>query len=790
MTKAEREAAAREDERRKAEAEEEAKRQAEEAEREAEERARAAEEAAAAQRERASAVFAESPKRAGRPVDDTTSTGREMDVLRSLEPKRQALESLATDTPAYTMTIPEDEIRVQPGQQRASVTIPEDEIRFQANRPQTSVTIPEDEIRFQANQPQTSVTIPEDEIRFTPNAEPQPDPYQRVLDAAARYQQSAAPGGRTVDFGALDAQDDAAAMASQQAAAANVAAQQQMPPPGTPQATAPAQPPAGTPSPPPSPPTAAPPTPPPAPASLPEQQREADVRQATAPQGSRIPQDVRTAAMPEPEPALRTPAGSALDDPAAAAPPGAAESDEDAARRALRQERAMKAVGYILKLAGGLGGAALYNRGGSEIAAQMLARGLGGVGGALAGASPTQQQARIAQARAGDERRAQQGQELDLRRLAQQAAERRQSMLDEQGAQRLDLEGRRVAAMEEGLGLREQQIEAQAEAARALAEERGARGELARTRADEAAAARDPESPTSRQAQAELRALMARVPEDERISDDEIGALSASAADTLYNQVARRYGLRTRETRRGGAGGGGGAPMSAAEARQALVDRGLDPALADSLAPRELQRLLRNEAQRSLSQGETSEAIQVLPGVYATMELSAPEIRAIRDGFSAMRGGMLSLNRLNEIGQQYGGASARISRDAQARVVPELTILRSMVAQMGGTGVINPSEVSTINAALPNPGDLEQMTFGTFQSRLGTWQRILSDKVRATLDTAGVSGEGIDRALSGLRSGFGGGRNVTRFRGPDGAVYRLSDPRAIERARAAGWEAM
>lgn len=494
--------------------------------------------------------------------------------------------------------------------------------------------------------------------------------------------------------------------------------------------------------------------------------------------------------MPEPEPALRTPAGPALDDPAAAAPPGAAESDEDAARRALRQERAMKAVGYILKLAGGLGGAALYNRGGSEIAAQMLARGLGGVGGALAGASPTQQQARIAQARAGDERRAQQGQELDLRRLAQQAAERRQSMLDEQGAQRLDLEGRRVAAMEEGLGLREQQIEAQAEAARALAEERGARGELARTRADEAAAARDPESPTSRQAQAELRALMARVPEDERISDDEIGALSASAADTLYNQVARRYGLRTRETRRGGAGGGGGAPMSAAEARQALVDRGLDPALADSLAPRELQRLLRNEAQRSLSQGETSEGIQVLPGVYATMELSAPEIRAIRDGFSAMRGGMLSLNRLNEIGQQYGGASARISRDAQARVVPELTILRSMVAQMGGTGVINPSEVPTINAALPNPGDLEQMTFGTFQSRLGTWQRILSDKVRATLDTAGVSGEGIDRALSGLRSGFGGGRNVTRFRGPDGAVYRLSDPRAIERARAAGWEAM
>jgi hypothetical protein len=763
---------AREEERRKAQQEAEARRRAEEAEREAEERARAAEEAAAEQRERASAVFAESPKRAGRPVDDTTSTGREMDVLRSLEPKRQALESMATDTPAYTMTIPEDEIRVQPGRQRASVTIPEDEIRFQAN------------------QPQTSVTIPEDEIRFTPNAEPQPDPYQRALDAAARYQQGAAPGGRTVNFDALDAQDDAAAMASQQAAAANIAAQQQMPPPGTPQATAPAQPPAGTPSPPPSPPTAAPPTPPPAPTSLPEQQREADVRQATAPQGSRIPQDVRTAAMPEPEPALRTPAGPALDDPAAAAPPGAAESDEDAARRALRQERAMKAVGYILKLAGGLGGAALYNRGGSEIAAQMLARGLGGVGGALAGASPTQQQARIAQARAGDERRAQQGQELDLRRLAQQAAERRQSMLDEQGAQRLDLEGRRVAAMEEGLGLREQQIEAQAEAARALAEERGARGELARTRADEAAAARDPESPTSRQAQAELRALMARVPEDERISDDEIGALSASAADTLYNQVARRYGLRTRETRRGGAGGGGNAPMSAAEARQALVDRGLDPALADSLAPRELQRLLRNEAQRSLSQGETSEGIQVLPGVYATMELSAPEIRAIRDGFSAMRGGMLSLNRLNEIGQQYGGASARISRDAQARVVPELTILRSMVAQMGGTGVINPSEVPTINAALPNPGDLEQMTFGTFQSRLGTWQRILSDKVRATLDTAGVSGEGIDRALSGLRSGFGGGRNVTRFRGPDGAVYRLSDPRAIERARAAGWEAM
>ena len=718
---------------------EEERRKAEEAAREAEE---AAEERRAAEAEAAEERQAELEAAAEERRESSLGAFERRQVRedeRGAPIQRRALESIASqrdetpETPRFQMTIPEDEVRFTP-----------------------------------------TARVLEDEIQVTPNRpEPQADPYARVLAASAPYQQGAS-GGRAVDFDALDAQQDAADAASASQARANLggapapmraglpgAPQPQsgtVAPPQTtptPPASGPAQPPGvqGSPSSPLAPPA------PPAAAPLPQQQRAVDARQQTiAPQGSRLPPDVRTAAMPQPSAGTQRARDT---------------SSEDEARTALRRERILTALGYITKLGLGAGALALDARGGSPAAAQFMAGAGGMVGNAMIGASPTQQQARVTQARGVDEQRARTAEDLDLRRITQAAQERRAQMLEAQQAQRLDIESRRVGAMEEGLGLRAEQTQAQAEAARALAAERASRGTRQTEEAALDAARRDPGSEVSRQAQRELRVTMQAVPEAERIPDEEIDMLSGEAAEMLNGQFARRFGLRTRAAQRGGGGGMGGAPMSAAESRAALVERGLDPALADSLPPRELARLLRTEAQRSLREGITAEGREILPGVFSRMEMTNGEVAKLRDGFASMRDGMLSLNRMSDIAAQFGGASARISPQARAAITPELTLLRSMVAQMGNTGVIQPSEVPTINAALPNPGDLEQMTFGSFDSRLSQWQRIVSDRARSALETRGVDGPQVDRALRALRVGF-----AAADRG-EGAAPRRTGSRTI-----------
>lgn len=708
-------------------AEEEAQRKAEDAarerreeeERRAAERAQAAQEAADAQRASASESFERRPVR---PVDDSTETGRELDALQSLADEP---EDRDPTVPAYSMTIPEDEIR-------------------------------------------TSVTIPENEIRFTPNAVPEPpeDPYARVLAASARMQQGAAPGGRPVNFDALDAQADEADASSAAAAQANLASSPLALPPGAPMP--PPQMPPGLPPPPAATPAMAaaggplsapslPPSmaaPPPPPAPLPQQQRQADARQeAVAPQGARIPQDVRTAAMPPDEPRLAEQeprlAATSASLPAQGVDTGEPRvSDEDEARSALRQERTMKALGYILRLAGGIGGAALYNRGGSEVAATMLARGLGGVGGALTGASPTTQQARISQARRGDDQRAQQGQEMDLRRLSQAAAERRQAMLDEQGASRLDLEGRRVAAMEEGLGLRAQQTEAQAAAARALAEERSQRGSRL---GEEAQLERDldtTDSEVSRQAQRELRTLNAQQPPDRQIPDEEIDGMTGRAARQLYAQMTRPYGNRTRETRRGDGSGGGGV----AAARQILIDSGYRPEAVDVMRSRDV---LAEAARVARASAPASATGTVLAGtgedaVRSAEEVSAPAIQEFRRAWASSRSAYSAFNVLEDVQREYG-ARAAVSPEAIGRVAVAVVPLRAMVARVQGTGVINPGEAPLINAALPNPTDLARTLLGQQPAKLAAWREALTTDLDAQMEALGVPPEGRVRALDNIQ---------------------------------------
>ena len=763
MAMSDREMRAAEEARRKAEAEDEAEERAARMEAEAEERQAALEAAAEARRQSAAEGFERRPVREderGAPV---------------LNRERAALESIASeperdDVPAFTMTIPEDEIRT-------TVNIPEDEIRFTPNPPPAAPM---------AVQPQ-----------------PEADPYERVLAASARFQQQPAPGGRTVDFAALDAQDDAANMASAQQAQAGLA----QPPPTTAPAPAPVASPAGpgaalAPSSSPS--LGQPPATP-----LPQQQARADAEQrAQEPAGSRIPLDVRTAAMPslrdDSEPALRAstmPAPGAAAPAAAAAGPGA---NETQAQEALRAERAMKIFGMLTKLGLGLGGAALQARGGSPVAAMLMARGGGAVGNALMGASPTQQQARISQARGQDEARVRADEDLDLRRVAQSAQERRQAMLDAQQEERLGLEGRRVSAMEEGLGLRAEQTAAQAEAARALAAQRQSQGEISRMEADEARMSRDPESPVSRQAQSELRALMSRVPEDERISDEEIGALSASAADTLYNQVARRYGLRTRETRRGGGGGGGGGAADALgptrsfrefAAREYPQLDGMDEAAREAMVSQAWSQLSSAERRAYIGGSAMSDTREDdervarannIPGWRWRDSAAPPDSVTLRAGQDAAEGAAAARENLT----QMLDISARVTTsDRLAGVIGESQLVADYQAArnafigslpaLRNTGVINEGEYQRFAREFPDVVSIR--TVGNIRNNVTSAQTTIGRGYRIKMQSLGFEPD----------EGSGGSRPaaVTRFRDPDGNEYRLSDPRAIARARAAGWEA-
>ena len=85
--------------------------------------------------------------------------------------------------------------------------------------------------------------------------------------------------------------------------------------------------------------------------------------------------------------------------------------------------------------------------------------------------------------------------------------------------------------------------------------------------------------------------------------------------------------------------------------------------------------------------------------------------------------------------------------------------MMSMVATLRNTGVINPAEAPTIEAAIPNPTQLRQMTLGEVQTRVNSFRTLLEQRIRANLAVLGVDEAGQDRAVEFLHSGrFSGGR--------------------------------
>lgn len=219
----------------------------------------------------------------------------------------------------------------------------------------------------------------------------------------------------------------------------------------------------------------------------------------------------------------------------------------------------------------------------------------------------------------------------------------------------------------------------------------------------------------------------------------------------------------------------------------------------DASSARDRERLRRRAEELLDRQGAAqrrgdAEGTEILPGVRSSMRLSDTAAERLRDAVSETERRSRTLAQLEDIARRYGGLRARISPEAAAEVRPALLAARGMAAAIQGSGVINPSEVPTINAALPNPQDLTAMTFGQFNQSLRSWRRLLQSSIVSQLRSRGVDDVGIDRVLrqSGLPALAGAGRasipsgDTVRVIAPDGRVGRI--PRAqLERARAAGF---
>jgi hypothetical protein len=380
------------------------------------------------------------------------------------------------------------------------------------------------------------------------------------------------------------------------------------------------------------------------------------------------------------------------------------------------------------------------------------------------------------------ERLAQKQQTVASERASRQ--EERQGRLDEQTAQRAqqaaEMQRAQLQLAQHTAERQDQIAEAQIGRTRAQTASEESERQVAEQR-------RDASSDISHARQGQFRALLQGLSErpgaQSRVAPLLAQVDSMSADDIDRAERSGPQWLRDLLDRRGarGAGGGGGGGGSIAAQRAELIplvaaQNGGDTAAATALVGRMGARELAAARGRLLTHGlatqrgeaaserqvETAAAraaqqqqvrSELLPGVHATIGLDPGEAARVRGGFASAMGHAGSLRRIGELGAQFGGPSARISTDARARITPEITLLRGMVATLGQTGVINPSEVPAINAALPNPQDLEQMTFGSFDARLSQWRRAVEDRVRGDLSTRGVSPAETDAAIQALWRG-------------------------------------
>jgi len=440
--------------------------------------------------------------------------------------------------------------------------------------------------------------------------------------------------------------------------------------------------------------------------------------------------------------------------------------------RGRRVDRALKGVQAILRLAGGIGSAVAGANG--NMAGQIAGAGVAGLG-------------RVAGSFGGYGGEALQDRQLEQRDQAQAFTQNRAATSDarqaEESMANRALRERQVGTMEarenrmsteedELAPVRSALMRAQAD--RMRTQNAGAEYETETSRAS-----RDPSSDVSRNAQALIRENRAVLGRSFSLSDEQIGRMSAAELQPFVGQhgsLARALG------RRGGGVGGAGASRVMSAMPERFAEANGEAAEARWRTMTASQR--ENWYPQANGDGEAGQT-QILPGVTSTIELSDTEVRQLRAGLASTQSYRSTLSSIGEIARRSGGLSAKISPEARAEITPHLVLLSGMVATLGQTGTINEGEVPRINAALPDPSNLEQMTFGSFGTRLQTWQTLVTNNTRAQLRARGVPEDGIDRALNimsrGVQMGDGGNASGGRAAASGSTRYTVTNARGESR---------
>lgn len=309
-------------------------------------------------------------------------------------------------------------------------------------------------------------------------------------------------------------------------------------------------------------------------------------------------------------------------------------------------------------------------------------------------------------------------------------------------------EANRAAEAERSAGLRSRGLDL---TERELA---GSESEAAMT-ASERAAQTDPTSPASEAARRRLRVQLNALASSPRTAPiaEALGADldSMSAAD--IERLERSPLLRPLTGRGGGVAGGGGGTRDALAAQWVAAGFAPDEETAAAEIAAIGPRNARTRLAPALGSTGAEGATELIPGVHATVgDMTAPQITAWRSGWRSVRSRMDALREIEGIANSEG-MGAVIDPSVAARLEPYMMTLRGMAADAQGTGVINPSEMPAINAALPDATSLSGMSLGRFRGALREWRNLVETGIRHSLEDYGVSDEETRSAMGALRSG-------------------------------------
>lgn len=278
-----------------------------------------------------------------------------------------------------------------------------------------------------------------------------------------------------------------------------------------------------------------------------------------------------------------------------------------------------------------------------------------------------------------------------------------------------------------------------------------------------------------------------------RLADDP-PTLSARELEPLARAIGVDMPVRGRSGGGTGSGTGGGAGGDRQQLEDAFVAHAVAAAGEDPQAQAQAERLARADVaamstehlrmahrgistssiSSDLSSGRAEESFGrahgeggevIMPGVRTApgVMVSPVERNHIRQQITTAAQSSHALQRLGRIAHRYENMglmdrawavmspTQRAQTDADARAAT--SAMMAMVANLEGSGIIGPSDMPRIQAAIPDPNSPAQELLGTLGERIAAFNDAVEYGVRAQLSSRGVSEEGIAEALRVIRGG-------------------------------------